>query len=169
MAKISRSEPPARTARTRFVLLAAFLSFAAPVARGADPLGRLFTTPRQRAQIDEVRNAAPKEEEVKLSGNELIRNQKQEKQSEEIKDPIVLKGVVSRADGLSTAWVNDGNTYMGDPALEYIQITPSRANVGDVTIRIPTRDTAVDLKVGETYEPASDRIINPVSAGAIEP
>ena len=134
----------------------------------ADPLGRLFTTPRQRAQIDDLRNAEPKDEEIKLSRDELFSKQEPQKQREQIRDPIVLKGVVKRKDGLSTAWINDGNTYLGDPALEYIQISPPRGDTGEVTIKIPTRDTAVDLKVGESYEPASDRVIDSVPDAAVE-
>ena len=167
MVKISRSR--AAAAGTGFLILAMLLATGAARASDTDPLGRLFTTPRQRAQIDEVRNAEPAEQEIKLTGTELAGTRMPEKQAEEVRDPIMLKGIVSRKGGPSTAWINDGNTYLGDPVLDYIQVTPSPAVPGEVTVRLPTRDAAVDLKVGETYEPATNRIIDPVPATAIGP
>ena len=78
----------------------------------ADEFGRLFTTPKQRMHLDELRKVEPKAV-VEVIEEEIII----EEEIEEIPvDTITVKGLVFRSGGKSTAWINDSNTYEGNVA-----------------------------------------------------
>ncbi|MBI1732983.1 MAG: hypothetical protein HYR49_09485 [Gammaproteobacteria bacterium] len=147
-------------------LLIVVLAALGPGASAADDLGRLFTTSGERAQLDQVREevvprpaatpAAPaKQDAPPVSGN-----------------PLTLRGVVDRAAGRSTAWVNDSNTYQGDAGAAHRQVETSGISGNRAAVRLPDREAPVPMKVGQTYDPASARIrdlgeeTGPVAAAA---
>ena len=121
-------------------------------AFAADDLGRLFTTPAERAQLDEARRAAP------LEPLPVIAPQTRGAEPVEIEGALTLRGVVKRGAGRSTAWVNDSNTYEGDLDSPYRTVDKSGIAADQVSLKLPDGRASVKVKVGQTYEPASTRI-----------
>ncbi len=116
------------------ILIAAILLLPLSLAH-AEALGRLFFSPEQRAMLDLARDRAPTKngvEEVQAAAP----------------SEITLNGMVTRSDGKASLWVNgrleQGLNYRGTPERNQVQL------------KMPTG--GVKLKVGQTYDPANDRV-----------
>jgi len=96
----------------------------------AEPLGRLFHTPEQRALLDTARKTMP----MNVGGEE---------QAPSAPD-FTLKGVVTRSDGKRSVWLND--------RLEH---SAGRAGT-QVPVQLPGGE--VKLKVGQSIDPATGRV-----------
>ncbi len=116
-------------------------------------MGRLFTTPEERAMLESARH---------LPSAEVEREEKQESVIPEVDIPqsITINGVVSRSDGNSTLWVNGLNSFEGDLDAQRFEIDPHRIRAGEVVIQLPNNLGSVRLKPGETYEPAISTVID---------
>lgn len=101
----------------------------------AEALGRLFFSPEQRALLDLARDRAPTKNTV-------------EEVQAVAPSEITLNGMVTRSDGKASLWVNgrleQGLNYRGTPERNQVQL------------KMPSG--GVKLKVGQTYDPASDRV-----------
>lgn len=110
------------------ILILACCTFALDAS--AEPLGRLFHTPEQRALLDNARKTMP----MNVSGEE---------QAPSTPD-FTLKGVVTRSDGKRSVWLNDrlehGAGRAGDP----------------VQVQLPSGE--IKLKVGQSIDPATGRV-----------
>ena len=73
--------------------------------------------------------------------------------------PITVNGVVLRSNGQGTAWVNGQNTYDGDFGADNIQVARPQGKI--VQIRTPENLPDVRLKPGQTYNPATNTIVEP--------
>jgi hypothetical protein len=110
-----------------------------PEAGRADALGRLFYTPAQRTQLDDVRSH---------------RSTALPEPAAEASPPppaLTYRGVVRRSDGKSTIWINnraitDGQSLSGVAVLG--RVRPD----GALQVQLPESKRAVDLKVGQTLE-----------------
>ena len=127
-----------------------------------DMLGRLFTTPAQRAMLEGLRNAKPKAPEHIVKQYEPVTVtgvQPEFIEEEELQEiptlagPISLKGIVSRKKGNHTAWINENNTYEGGMIDEDVSIRTRDIKTDSVKVELPDRVTNITLKVGETYAP----------------
>lgn len=112
----------------------------------ADGLGRLFTSQEQRRQLDASRNGraaapvaetAPRPARAPRAPNATMN--------------ILLRGLVYRPDGNSTAWINSGNSYEAGADNGYPAIKNSRIGAGSITVSPPGR-RAITLKVGERLD-----------------
>ena len=136
------------------VLLLVMLAGVPGAASAADDLGRLFTTPGERSQLDEARRAVP------LGAMPVVAApQQQGVKPVAIEGALTVHGLVKRGNGRSTAWVNDSNTYEGDLESPYRAVDKSGIATDQVTLRLPDGQASVQIKVGQTYEPASARIL----------
>ncbi|OGT30092.1 MAG: hypothetical protein A2W28_10435 [Gammaproteobacteria bacterium RBG_16_51_14] len=129
----------------------------------ADELGRLFTTPAERSMLDELRNAGPepvKEPAIVEEQIEEIMAPEEKEEAPVLTDMINVRGMVYRRNGRNTAWVNDSNTYAGDLESQYIKIKPEEISRDDVQIIMPDNTTRIKLKVGQSYEPVEEKIID---------
>ncbi len=127
----------------------------------SDGFGRLFTTPEERKKLQVIRYAKPKVEvEAPI---ELI--------VEEIEEPvgdverpdiegITLNGIVYRKGSKSTVWINGTNSYEGSLASEYFRIKAGDIKGEKVSVTVPEVDLKFDLKVGQTYEPNDERLLD---------
>ena len=140
-----------------FLLLYAGL-LCAPVS--ADPLGRLFTTPEQRQLIDEERARLGQTVDVEVPEISLEVDDSEEAAPQAARFPITLRGLVRRSSGTNTAWINDGNTNEINPATDFVRVTPGAIDSKGVQVKVPTRPAPVDLKVGQTYQPDLEQVID---------
>ena len=126
--------------------LAALLVLPGP-APAADGLGRLFTSQEQRRQLDAHRNGRAGTPAAKP----VPRPAPAVKQAP-VAAPIHLQGVVYRADGHNTAWIN-GNSHAPGARDAHPAIKQGRIGPDSITLT-PPGGAAIILKVGERLGPA---------------
>ncbi|NNE39176.1 MAG: hypothetical protein HKN08_12790 [Gammaproteobacteria bacterium] len=147
------------------------MSLAMPVAAqttSASEFGRFYTTPRQRTQLEDSRNQAPREEiEVELE-IEVI-PETVERQT--VIDSITVNGLVYRTDGKNTAWINSNSTIEGSIENQYTRVQEDDVRSNSVQVRLPDNRTRVDLKPGQQYDINSKQIYDvvndPISPGPV--
>ncbi len=115
--------------------MAALLFTGNPI--GAQGMDRLFYSPGERAALDAQRHHSP------LPGAGT--------------DTVTVNGLVTRSSGKSTVWVNGAPRNEDHPG-NGVEILRKQAAGGKVTVRPPTGDKAVDLKVGQTLEEATGKV-----------
>jgi hypothetical protein len=116
-----------------FLLLFGVSIIGAP-AFAADPLGRLFFTPEQRAILDLSRRTQAASAQAPAESYE----------------GVTLSGVVTRSDGKQTVWVNGQVQPPGEGA-------STRAR-DSASIPLPSGEGRVRLKVGQTLDPTSGKV-----------
>lgn len=137
----------------RLVIVLLLCTAGISTAYGVEEFGRLFTTPKQRQQIDELRQSRSglvievKDEELELDQTAVV--------EEDTRDRLVVKGLVYRSDGKNSAWVNDSNSYEGDLTSDFTIINSSGIHPDRVEIGLPGSDENIPLKVGQTFDPES--------------
>ena len=130
----------------RFVLGAlTLLAFATHV--GAEPLGRLFTEPSERARLDQLR---------KLGGQAPAVQEQAPMQAPPPPDQITLDGYVTRSSGKSTTWVNKVAHNEHDQTSDLI--VRQRPNQPPTVYVQTDGGKAVRVKTGETVDVHSGRI-----------
>ena len=128
--------------------LAALLALPAP-APAADGLGRLFTSQEQRRQLDAHRNGRAGTPATEITPRPA-RPAPAAKETP-IAAPLHLQGVVYRADGHHTAWIN-GNSHAPGARNAHSAIKQGRIGPDSITLTPPGR-AAIILKVGERLGP----------------
>lgn len=127
-------------------------------ARAADPIGRLFTTPAERQNLDYLRLTSTPPDKM-LTG--------QADEPDEVAPviapvappaPVSVQGFVKRTDGKGTVWVNHQpipeKTGKGDLEVGKLSTGNNR-----VTVKLPASGRTVELKAGQTYDPLSGKIV----------
>lgn len=106
----------------------------------AEPLGRLFYTPAQRAQLDALRaqkNVTPPVQEAK--------------EPAAAPEVVTYGGIVRRSDGKSTVWINNRMVNDGKP-LDDISISSRRRADDRVSVSLPQVPGTVELRVGQSLD-----------------
>ena len=127
-------------------LAALLLLVIMPIVRAADPvpIGRIFFTPEQRAQLDLLRTQKAVASQVR---------------DEPIPENVTYNGIVRRSDGKTTVWVN--NEAMTDAELRVKQSIVGRVDRnGRILLQTPqaTGAAQLQLKVGQSAELLSGKI-----------
>lgn len=105
------------------------LALAAGAVAAAEPLGRLFFTPEQRATLESLR-LAPATAATAATGR------------------IKVDGIIQRSGGPATVWIN-GVPQTAAPG----SVAPTgRAGAPTVEVTVPAKDERVRLKVGQSIE-----------------
>lgn len=129
-------------------LLALALAASLP-ARAAEPLGRLFFTPEQRAALDARRKARVPDKPGAAT----------------LTSPVTrVDGYVKRSHGPSTVWMNGES--LGEGAADAPRIEPGRA--GDVSVSVGENGRRVRLKPGESLDRGSGEVKDVIGDGQIE-
>lgn len=144
-------------------------------AAAAEQLGRFFLTPEQRVELERLRHAPPApvvppappppvvEADLPPPVTELSREEMLPPAPPPTVPPITVNGVVIRSNGESTAWVNGQSTLEGDFSRENIHVDRPRGK--SVRIVTPEHLPDVTLRPGQTYDPATNTIIDIDGAG----
>ena len=134
-------------------LLAALILLMPLVASGADaPLGRLFFTPDQRAQLDMLRT------------KRVVASQTKEEPAPEV---VTYNGIVRRSDGKTTVWVN--NQALSEADLRDKPAIAGRVGRdGRIVLQAAQSGTTAktQLKVGQTAELLSGQVAESYNAAA---
>ena len=133
---------------------------APPLALGNEPLGRLFFSPAQRAQLDTARATHDRR------GPVIAESEPLPPQGPEV---VNYSGLVRRNDGggPSTVWIN------GKPMTERtrgndVNVTGVRRD-GAVTVVVPSAGRPASLRVGQSMDVASGAIEEPYARRATIP
>ena len=133
--------------------LAAILLLAPLLAGAAEaPLGRLFFTPDQRAQLDTLRT------------KKVVASQAKEEPPPEV---VTYNGIIRRSDGKTTVWVN--NQALSEADLrEKPAIAGRVSRDGQIVIQAGQTGNAAktQLKVGQSAELLSGQVAESYSAAA---
>lgn len=140
-------------------------------ASAAEELGRLFLTPEQRAELERLRHAPPPapapppivDATLPAPVEELPQEQMLPPPPPPYVPPVTVNGVVLRSDGQGTAWVNGQNTLEGDFSQQNIRVMNPRGE--SVSIVTPEHLPNVRLKPGQTYDPATNTIVDVYQSG----
>ena len=147
------------------LLIYGFVLCITPCAQAApDGFGRLFTTPEERRYLQELRYSGPEIEEV-IEIIVDVDEVAEEKTEPRNLEGITLNGIVYRKDGKSTAWLNGSNSYEGSLTSEYFRINTDNINSKKVSVTVPEVGLEFDLKVGQTYEPNDESLLDIVENG----
>lgn len=114
--------------------------------------GRLYTSPKQREQLDEARKKMIQGEaiiDVPVADIETTRSDTDEPV---ISQSISLNGIVYRTDGKNTAWINENSTNEGNLETQFTKVKERDVRSTDVQITLPDNQTRIDLKVGQHYD-----------------
>jgi len=133
----------------------------------SDGFGRLFTTPEERKKLQELRHAVPKpeiEEAIEIIVDEIDEVVEEKAEPRDI-EGITLNGIVYRKGNRSTVWLNGSNSYEGSLASEYFRINTSDIHSEKVSVTVPEVNLGFDLKVGQTYEPNDESLLDIVEDG----
>lgn len=100
-------------------------------AAGEEALGRLFFTPEQRIQLEQLKSKPKGETEVIIS------------------DRILVNGIIQRNGGSRVVWINGvpQSQKADNGILVERDVTPD-----SVPIKIPGTDSSVRLKVGQSID-----------------
>ncbi|CAN7385621.1 hypothetical protein LJR289_002284 [Pseudoduganella sp. LjRoot289] len=120
--------------------LAALLLAALPATLAAQPLGRLFNTPQQRAILDARRDGSALDSQPPPPAT----------YAEPRPEPLQLSGVVQRSNGKSTVWVNQAPVPDSEG-----QVLKDRS----VSLRLPS-GRRITLKPGQSYDEVTGTIGN---------
>ncbi|VAW78156.1 hypothetical protein MNBD_GAMMA15-1186 [hydrothermal vent metagenome] len=114
----------------------------------ADPWGRLFTTPIQRAQLDNGQITPTDTEDASGEAHQAARLL-----------PIQLTGTLTSSRGKQTVWLN------GKPAPKSVRVL----GAGRVQLRAPSTDTLHFMKSGQLLYPQTGEIVEGYIAAQAEP
>jgi len=145
---------------TASIALFLVLLLSATTGHADDKFGRFFTTPAEREYLDQLRNSKEQQPELELPQEEVARERKPVERAVPV-NRIVLKGLVYRKDGKSTAWVNDSNSYEGNMGSQYTNV--DRIRPDRVTIDVTGSGSEIKLRVGQSYLPATKAVQDVIS------
>lgn len=130
----------------------ALLAAAAPRFAHAEPLGRLFLTPEQRAALERQRHqkTAPKPQPV---------------EPEPETGSLSLNGIVTRSDGKATIWVNGAPYYDAASAGELLALPAGGEDGAAASERREPRRPSV--KVGESLNRATGKKADRLRGGQV--
>ena len=132
----------------RLLPFALVLAVLAPPAVAAEPIGRLFYTPDQRASLDVARS--------KRARNVVATEKAEEAPPPPTPEVVTYGGIVRRSDGKTTVWLNN-RAVSGKESGDAKMVGKIRPD-GTVTLQSPQTGRSVDLKVGQRAELLSGRV-----------
>jgi hypothetical protein len=123
------------------------------VSEGAEPFGRLFTTPAERATLDHLRQTR-KIDPVNIEQPESVIEAAPSMPAE-----ISVQGYVKRSDGKKgTVWVNQKPVQENSSTGE-VEVGKVPGIGGGVQLKLPGISKSLNLKAGQVYDPETDRIL----------
>ena len=141
-------------------------------AHAQNEFGRFYTTPRQRLQLDELKNQRPQEEIVVNIDAQDFDEPVAEEEAVTLMNSIIVNGLVYRSDGKNTAWVNSNSTIAGSIENQYTRVNEKDIHTNAVQITLPDKHSSIELKVGQQYDVLSQQVYDvgqqPVNVGPLE-
>jgi len=141
----------------KLLALALLSLLAAGEVRAAEPVGRLFFTPEQRAQMDAAR----------AQRSRATLSAEIEQEAAPAVEILTYHGIVRRSDGKDTVWINDRAI---DDGKETGRLPPARPRPdGSIVLELPQGERKINLKVGQSIELLSGTIAEPYARAPVPP
>jgi hypothetical protein len=142
--------------RTLALLLGISLT-ATSLGAAAQGLGRLFTTPEQRAELNNIRND-PNWGVVETAQQEQI----EITPTGPVVPHVTINGVVFRSSGLNASWINGLSIPSSDATREGIRVqTRQLRGGGTVQLSMPGGLETVEIKPGQKIDLRSGGVFEP--------
>lgn len=136
------------------LVLSAQLVFAG-VGLATEPLGRLFSTPEERNNLDYLRES---KKNLPIETETVVEQSVIERRPIALPDAINLQGYVKRNDGKdSTIWIN-GEAIQENSGNKDVRVGKLPTNSNRIPIRIPANGKQLSLRAGQVYDPESNRV-----------
>jgi len=126
------------------------LSLTGGLSFAAEPLGRFFFTPAQRAQLDTARSQ---------KSRVTLASEKEQDAAAPVAEILTLGGSVRRSDGKSTVWIN--NRAVNDRETTGGVIVDRLRPNGALSLQVPQSARSIELKVGQSVDIVSGTIEEP--------
>lgn len=127
-----------------YIVLCLALAASSAPAPAAEPIGRLFFTPAQRASLDTARTQ-------RARATLATEKTEQEEQREPVPETMTYGGMVRRSDGKTTLWINNRAVHDREAAGGATTINRVRPD-GSISLRSSQLGRSVDLKPGQSVE-----------------
>ena len=133
--------------------MANFMTFG-QISIAAEPMGRLFTSPAERSNLDYLRKTkklnAPIKAEAPIDAPEAA--------PIVLPEAVNLQGYVKRNDGKQgTIWVND-KALQENSGNKDVQVGRLSENSNRVPIKLTGNGKHLNLKAGQVYDPETNRV-----------
>ena len=132
-------------------------------ATAAEPIGRLFTSPAERSNLDYLRQT-----KKKLIAPVVIDATSDATEVAPVKLPeaVNLQGYVKRNDGKQgTVWVND-EALQENSRNQDVAVGSLREDSNRVPLKLSGNGKRLNLKAGQVYDPESNRVHEARNHGA---
>jgi len=129
----------------RLLLLSMSSLLLIPAYAVEQPIGRLFSSPRERATLDQIRQQSSRDRVgVTVPVEEQLSNQ------------VMLDGFVKKNNGKTTVWINQVPQH-GQESPQGITILQSGRNAPVVSMRLPSGKN-VNLRAGQTFDATNGKV-----------
>lgn len=122
-----------------------------PQAADAQRLGRLFSTPDERALLDELR----RERQIVDPDPQVVETVT----DTPLVEQVTINGLVLRSSGVNSAWINGRQVDGGARTREGVQVDTSATQGGRVKITLPSGAETIDLKPGQRIDVDSGVVV----------
>lgn len=113
------------------------------------PIGRLFFTPTERAQLDIARMQRKPAPQTTAAAEPA--------EATPPPQTVTYGGIVRRSDGRSMLWINNRLVEEKD-ALKGLSLKGKVKSDGSVTLQVPQTGGSIDVKVGQSVELQTGRV-----------
>jgi len=114
----------------------------------ANSFGRFFTTPKQRAVLDQIRRNPQYNTTSRIAS----------KLAPVAKKDIDINGIVVRSDGINTVWINGKSNLKTNKPEVGVRIYSQNIKRESVTITLSNPDIRVTAKPGQTVDPITGKV-----------
>ena len=136
-------------------ILFLILVLCAQSAWAAESIGRLFTSPAERSDLDYLRQT---KKNLPVKAESPIQESMVETAPIMLPDAINLQGYVKRNDGKKgTVWVNN-KALQENTGNHDVQVGKLPSDGNRVPIRLPANGRSLTLKAGQVYDPENNRV-----------
>ena len=143
--------------RILILILLIVTAFKTTTAIAADPIGRLFTSPAERSNLDYLRQTKKKLiAPVIIDAAETV--EAPEAAPIVLPDAVNLQGYVKRNDGKQgTVWVNN-QALQENSGNKDVAVGSLRENSNRVPLKLSGNGKRLNLKAGQVYDPETGRV-----------
>lgn len=136
-----------------------FLACLIPALASADDqFGRLFMTPAERNNLNYLRQTSRPPEKIVAAEQPPDEGTEKAVATPVAPSAVTMQGYVKRSDGKATVWVNRQPVQETSRHGE-IEVGKLGASGDRVRVKVPGTGQTVELKAGQTYDPASGKVV----------
>lgn len=118
----------------------------------AGEMGRLFTTPKERAQLDKIRRNTG----LSKQGSEGQVKMEQQPNTDSLN--VNVNGVVIRSDGKNVVWVN-GKSKLMDRTANDLKLNTSDLSKQKIEVPVSVPHRNITLKPGQIYDADTGSVV----------